>query len=87
MTFSKPTFSLPSPSKTEYKSERHEIISLMVADINELRLNTKYKPVTERTVAIKVNGNPFFKGVEELRNLYNECHKKMNYSKFWWVCK
>lgn len=73
-------------SENKFKTRRAELISRLTNGINSLRIHTKYKPTTERLVAIKTNKNPFLKSDDELENLINECERKSNYSKFFWVC-
>lgn len=77
----------PSLIKVEYKNRRDEIISLLVEDINSLRRNTKYKPVTKRQIAIRANSNPFLKSDDELDLIRKDCEKKRSYSHFFWITK
>lgn len=73
--------------ETSYKNKRDEIISLMVDEINKLRVGTKFKPITKRLIAIKANKNPFLKDDGELELIYKECKEKQNFSKFFWITK
>lgn len=65
---------------------KKEIISKMTLHINELRKGTKYKPVTERYISIKINKNPFLTR-EELYFVFKGCQKKNSYSHFFWITK
>lgn len=74
--------------KTVYKNRRDEIISLMVEDMNELRKVAGLKPLTKRTVAIRLNRNPFYaKDDTAVENLYLMCKGWKHYGKFWNDCK
>lgn len=73
--------------EVKYKNRRDEIISNMVEEINKLRVGTKYKPVTKRFIAIKVNGNPFLKDDGELELIFKECLKKGSFAKLFWICR
>ena len=89
MTDTKSLFSMTgySPKQSPYKNWRAELIAEAVKDINLLRQGTKYKPTTERLIAIKCNRNPFLKNDGELELLLRECRNKRNYSKLFFVLK
>ncbi len=70
-----------------YKTFREELIARLTDGINFSRMNTKYKQVTTRQIAIKCNMNPFLKRDSELELLIKTCEEKGSYSKFWWVIK
>lgn len=76
-----------APKPKVYVNRRDEIISLMVEDINRLRIGTQYKPITKRLLAIKINRNPFLKSDDELQLVFNECSKKGSFAKLFWICK
>ena len=86
MNYLKTTFTY-TPTKVEHKTFRSELISRLTKGINNLRIGTKYKPVTERLIAIRANKNPFLKSDGELELLIKECEAKSSYSKFFWVTK
>ena len=73
--------------KVKYKNERDEIISKMVIEINILRVGTKYKPITKRLLAIKVNKNPFLKSNAELQLVFSECLKNGSFARLFWLLK
>ena len=82
----KPNFQL-NITTTIFRSRRDELISRLTDGINMKRIGTKYKPVTERSIAIRVNKNPYFKGQDgELELLIKTCEEKGSYSKFFFVC-
>lgn len=67
-------FKLEIP-KSKIVNERQEVISHFVEEINKERLNTKYKPVTGRTVAIKLS---ILKTTQELYQFFSECKDYKN---------
>lgn len=72
---------------TLFRSRKEELIDRLVKGINISRIGTKYKPVTAKEVALRINYNGFFTGrPDHLEVLINECEKKGNYSKFFFVC-
>ena len=75
-----------SVNKSPYKNRRAEIIAEFVKGINISRIGTKYKPTTERLLAIKINRNPFLKE-SELEFILKECNRVGNYKKLFWVIK
>lgn len=89
ITDTKSLFSMTGFSFKEspYKNKRAELIAEAVKDINLLRLGTKFKPITERLLAIKCNKNPFLKLDSELELVIKDCKKKRNYSKLFYVLK
>lgn len=69
-----------------FKTRREELIARLTDGINLKRVGTKYKPVTTKQIAIRINRNPFFKGRDgELELLIRTCEEKGNYSKFFYV--
>lgn len=88
ITDTKSLFSMSgySVKKSPYKNRRQEIIAELVKGINQQRIGTKYKPTTERLLAIKINRNPFL-NEQELEYLLKECTKAGNYKKLFWILK
>lgn len=79
-----------SPKQSPYNSRREEIIADLVKGINQSRIGTKYKPITERGLAIRINRNPFLTGdtgTQELDYIRNECNRVGNYKKLFWCIK
>lgn len=76
-----------SIKKSLYKNYRDELIGEAVKDINSLRSKTKFKPLTARLLAIKINRNPFLKSNGELELVLKECAKKRSYAKLFWILK
>ena len=77
-----------TPKRTEkgFKSRRDELVSRITDGINTLRVNTPYKPVSKRTVALILNLNPALaKSDDEVELLAKECESVGNYKKFWWL--
>lgn len=71
-----------------FRSRRDELIDRLTNGINLSRIGTKFRPVTHRQMAIRVNKNPFFKGRDgELELLIKTCEEKGNYSKFFYITK
>ena len=62
-------------SKSKIVNERQEVISYFVEEINKERINTKYKPVTGRMVAIKLS---ILKTTQELYQFFSECKDYKN---------
>lgn len=70
-----------------FKNKRDELVSLIVEDINKLRLGTEYKPTNKRIIALRLNSNPFYaKDDGEVELLYKTCCAKKNYSKLFYDC-
>lgn len=70
------------------RSPRDEVIKAFVDSINEERVSLKMKPIAPRVIAVMINKNPWLgSDVSECWNLYNECKRKGNFKKFWWVVK
>jgi len=66
---------------------RESLIQRLTDGINKSRKGTKYKPTTEKAIALRINKNPFFKGrTDHLLALVNHCESKGCYSKFFFVC-
>lgn len=75
------------PTPSIFRTRREELISRLTDGINFKRLGTKYSQLTTKTIAIRINKNPFFKGRDDhLEVLIKHCEEKENYSKFFWVC-
>lgn len=71
-----------------YRSRKDELVARLTDGINMKRIGTKYKPVTTKQIALRINKNPFFKGRDgELELLIRTCEEKENYSKFFFVTK
>lgn len=69
-----------------YRNQRDELVAHFVRGINELRVGTKFKPITPKMVAIRINKNPFLaRNDSEVYNLLKHCQNKKNYAKFFWV--
>lgn len=89
ITNTKNLFSMSGFSFKEspYRNKRAELIAEAVRDINMLRVGTKYKPMTERLLAIKCNRNPFLQSYGELELLIKDCKRKRSYSKLFYILK
>lgn len=75
-----------TPTPVAFKSRRDELVSRITEGINNRRIGTKYKPLTTRTVAIRINLNPAIsKDDGELELLIKDCERVGNYKKFFWV--
>lgn len=70
-----------------FKNRRDELICRLTEGINKLREGTKYKPVTTRFMAIKVNQNPFLKSDDELELEIKNCESKGSYAHLFWLIK
>lgn len=68
--FSSKDFKLPEFKKSTITSERQSIIKQFVDEINKERINTKWKPITARAVAIKLGT---LKSNRELYEFLSEC--------------
>lgn len=73
--------------QSPYKNKRAELIGEAVKDINSLRVGTKFKPLTDRLLAIRINKNPFLKSDGELEFIIKQCRDKRNYAKLFWILK
>jgi len=70
-----------------YRSRHEELVARLANGINLKRIGTKYKPITTKEVALRINKNVWFKGRDgELDLLIRTCEEKGSYSKFFWVC-
>ncbi len=75
------------PEPSVYRSRRDEIVAEYVKEINQERLGTKYKPITKKEVALRLNMNPkLAKHDGECELLLKTCIAKSSFSKFFWVC-
>ena len=61
--------------KPNIKSERAEIVSFFIEEINKERVNTKWKPVNKKVIAIKLG---VLKSNDELREFLSECRNYKN---------
>ncbi len=76
-----------NPTPSIFRTRREELISRLTDGINLKRVGTKYKQVTTKQIALRINKNPFFKGRDDhLEVLIKHCEEKDSYSKFFWVC-
>lgn len=70
------------PKENKITNERQYVISLFVDEINKERINTKYKPITGRAVAIKLG---LLKTNHDLYAFLSECrdykHRKGSFGK------
>lgn len=74
--------------ETVFKSRRDELVSLITEDINRLRIGTQYKTITKRTVALKINRNPFLScSDDEVELLFKKCKSKGSYALFFYITK
>lgn len=70
-----------------YRTRRDEIVANFAKEINFLRIGTKYKQITPKEVALRLNANPSFKGRDgEAELLLKTCVEKRSFSKFFWSC-
>lgn len=73
--------------QTKHRSWKDEVVSEITEGINKERIGTKYKPITERTVAIRINRNPYLKERNECYLLLKKC-KEVGFTKmFFWATK
>ena len=73
-------------SKTEFKSERDELVSEIVDRLTKERIGTKWekKPVTKRAIAIMLNKK--FSGNNYQLRIWLASLKEKNYfSKLFWI--
>lgn len=82
---------LKMPVKIEgddFRSQRDELVAKMTDGINLFRIGTQFKPLTRRTVAIRINKNPFLaKDNGEIYHLYKQCMEKKSFARFFWITK
>lgn len=72
-TFKGIEFNLTKSVKN-FRSWKDEFITKVTNGINNERIGTKWKPITEKRVAIKVNRHPHLKdSQEECNALYKRC--------------
>lgn len=80
------TYQLPVKEE-KIRSQRDELVNHFVQGINKERLGTKFKPITAKQVALRLNANPHFKGQDgEIYMLLKECQQKGTFKKFFWSC-
>lgn len=75
--------------KTEknFKNWKDEIITEFTNGINKSRVGTKWKPVTEKLVALKLNSHPVYKeDKDECYKLLKTCKEK-HFGIFFWAVK
>ncbi len=73
-----------------FRNYRDELVAEFVDGINKSRIGTKFKPITAREVALRINKNAFLAKHEnngEVAYLLKQCKERNNYSKFFWVTK
>ena len=74
---------LETSQKTRITNERQFILSKFVDEINKERLDTKYKPITGRAVAMKVS---HLKDNSTLYYFYSQCldykNRRGSFSKY-----
>jgi hypothetical protein len=69
------------------KSKKDCFIKQFRQGINKERIGSKWKPTTDRTVALQINKHPILKNSDiELDNLLKECKRK-HFGIFWWATK
>jgi len=82
----KPNFEYKIQEST-FKNRRAEIVAEFVKHINIERKGTKYKPITDKLVALRLNANKkTAKDDDECQYLLNECLRKKSFSTFFWCC-
>lgn len=81
------SFKIPEQPTKKLRGPRDELVSLFVEGINRERKGTKFKPITEKQVALRINANPHFKGRDgEVHYLLKQCQEKGTFKKFFWSC-
>lgn len=95
-----PNISTYFEKKSEYKTERAELIGNAVKHINEIRASQNWQVTdewgnvkkltkeTERNLAIRINCNPFLAGNKNndtLRWVLAKCREKGRYSGLYWL--
>ena len=69
------------------RSWKDEVVHELVEGINKERIGTKWKPVTARAIAIRLNGHPTLgTNPTECYYLLSKCRDK-GYKMFWWATK
>jgi len=71
------------------KNNRDELVKEYVYFINKERQNTKYKPITAKLVAIRLNSNPMTAGNKNLfrvEQLLEDCKKNRSFKNFFGSC-
>ena len=64
-------------------NQRQEIVKMFLDRLNAARAGTKYKPLTARFVAIKLQ---WWKDNQSLREFYGYCNEAKNFSStFFWM--
>ena len=72
----------------ECKSKKDCYVKQIRQGINDEREGTKYKPITDRTVAIKINKHPALKNnYTELHQLVKKCREVGFTKMFFWATK
>lgn len=70
-----------------FKTRRQEIVAEYVKEINMKRIGTKYRLISPKEVALRLNMNPkLAKDDGECDLLLKTCVEKGSFSKFFWVC-
>lgn len=76
------TIQAPKPKST-ITNQRQEIVKMFLDRLNAARAGTKYKPLTARFVAIKLQ---WWKDNQSLREFYGYCNEAKNFSStFFWM--
>jgi len=74
------TIQEPKPKST-ITNQRQEIVKMFLDRLNAARAGTKYKPLTARTVALRMQ---WWKTNQALREFYGYCNEAKNFSSTWW---
>ncbi len=79
---------LPVKQEDTARSFRESLINQFIENINRERVGTTYPPVNKKTIAIRINRNPFLKESWQLEGLLKKCKGSDNFSKiFFWAVK
>jgi hypothetical protein len=74
------TIQAPKPKST-ITNQRQEIVKMFLDRLNAARAGTKYKQLTARTVALRMQ---WWKTNQALREFYGYCNEAKNFSSTWW---
>lgn len=61
------------------RSFRESLINEFIERINKERIGTKYKPVTAKGIALKINMNPFLKQSWQLESFLKQCKRAKSF--------
>lgn len=67
--------------KSKITNQRQTIVKMFLDRLNAARSGTKYKPLTARTVALRMQ---WWKDNQALREFYGYCDEAKNFSSTWW---